>query len=180
MSVKDALSNHDLQAFFNKYNILSLVLRYDELSQYQNLHSLFYPNNSRGLDVIVLLYEIEPGYGHWCGLIKRPGQILEFFDSYGLKPDDERSFLPKNAMKHSYLSDLLYYENLHYGTQIDYNERQYQNMKNHSISTCGKWVACRTFLRAWNLEKFAKMFYLKTPNERDSLVNQYFQFLISM
>ena len=47
---------------------------------------------------LFLLYELEPGFGHWVLLheaVDRDGApCLEFFDSYGLFPDHQQEWVP--------------------------------------------------------------------------------------
>lgn len=126
------------------------IMTYSELTNYDDIDDALGKHGA-----IILLYESEKYYGHWTALFKR-GNVIEFFDSYGLKPDDELKMIPDNFrrvnnMELPHLTALLYYSPKKY--RISYNEHYLQEL-NPDINTCGRWVAMRLIFRDLTLRKF--------------------------
>jgi len=106
----------------------------------------------------ILLYEVQPGQGHWTALFERPNNVVECFDSLGYIPDDELHFIPKSYrtisnQDHSWLLRLLYHSN----KSIEYNDRQLQKDE-PGIATCGRHCIFRIAFRELPLERFYKLF----------------------
>jgi hypothetical protein len=104
---------------------------------------------------IALLYETEPGYGHWVAVLETP-QGIEHFDSYGLKPDAELKWIPKKYREafHAtapHLVRLLARD----GRDINYNEFKLQS-PSPKIATCGRWVVARCKNKRLTTEQFAE------------------------
>jgi len=129
------------------------VYIYRDLCDHNSLESL-------GLDVdnpVVILYETSLNFGHWIILIMREGErqpIVEHFDSYGYKPDQEIAFVPENFRVESgqsvpHLSRLLYKS----GHQIAYNAVPLQSEADN-VSTCGRWCVLRGIMRDYSVERF--------------------------
>lgn len=100
-----------------------------------------------------LLYETEPGYGHWVGVLDTP-EGVEHFDSYGLLPDAELAWVPKKyraafGAASPHLVRLL----LESGRPIVYN--QYRLQGRGKIATCGRWTVARCRNRAMTTDQFA-------------------------
>jgi len=130
------------------------IIKYVELSKYKSIDSVMHPHNS-----LTILYETSPNYGHWVCLIRR-GRIIEHFDSYGLKPDDELKFIPEYFRNQSgrdipHLSYLLYYATPRY--EIHYNEYKLQS-RDKEIATCGRWVCTRINKLRLTTDEFAEAF----------------------
>ena len=103
---------------------------------------------------IALLYETEPGYGHWVGILETP-EGIEHFDSYGLKPDAELAWVPKQykvafAATSPHLVRLLARD----GRDVNYNEFKLQS-KAPKIATCGRWVVARCKNKRLTTRQFA-------------------------
>lgn len=101
-----------------------------------------------------LLYETEPGFGHWVAVLDTP-EGIEHFDSYGLRPDDEQKWIPKQYRQElgagsPHLVRLL----LRTGKPINYSEFRLQGPA--PAATCGKWVAIRCRNRDKTAKEFAK------------------------
>jgi len=119
------------------------VIRYPELTQYSRIEDALDPE---GRLVILFLTE-GPTVGHWvCVHGNFEDRTLEFFDSYGLKPDDER-----NWMSHSRLVQLNETEPLLYdlladaamrGWKITFNPYHLQSTA-PGVETCGRHVVTR-------------------------------------
>ncbi len=129
------------------------LVTYDQLNKYKNLDQLLGPYKA-----CVILYLTSSSYGHWVCIFKKGPKLIEFFDSYAIKPDSELLFVPQHFRKVSnqdypHLSYLIYSS----GYNIDYNSHKLQSKK-EDITTCGRWVAIRLFLRDLSLQKFVKLF----------------------
>ena len=116
------------------------IITYSDLSTLKSLERLL-PNAT---DSCVLLYETKPGVGHWTALMKY-NDMYEFFDPYGLYPDDELEWIPKARRKllnqnEPYLSQLLKRS----GKQWIYNKRRYQKMSD-TVNTCGDHCVHRIY-----------------------------------
>lgn len=121
------------------------VLKYDELrgvSPQKLLKNL----------PIVILYETQPNFGHWTLLHKLDNGNIEFFDSYGYKPDSEFKLISPEYHYPHYLMELL--KKLSKITQIHYNQYQFQS-KEPSIATCGRWVILRKLYPDFDIDRFS-------------------------
>src|SRR6185437_15941702 len=72
------------------------VVPYSHAKHAHNLDELLGPNRAA-----IILYETEPSYGHWCALFEVSSTMLEFFDSYGGKPDSQLSMVPAHFRQQS-------------------------------------------------------------------------------
>jgi len=115
-----------------------------DLSKYDNIAQLL-PSK---LCCFILLYG-PPSQGHWC-LVARYGNTIEFFNSYGGKYGgiDECTQwyenMPEDKLEGGgtpILSGLLEKDKDKY--EILYNMFPFQNLRNMSISTCGRWCVLR-------------------------------------
>ena len=71
------------------------VLVYSDFQEYDDLDSLLSPYGN-----VVFLLKMMPNYGHWM-CIKRTGDRISFFDSYGEFPDKQKKHVPKGFLKES-------------------------------------------------------------------------------
>lgn len=104
---------------------------------------------------IAVLYETMPGYGHWVGVLETP-EGIEHFDSYGLKPDAELAWVPREyreafAATAPHLVRLLARD----GRDVNYNEYKLQS-SSPEIATCGRWVVARCKNRRLTTQQFAE------------------------
>lgn len=132
-------------------NYQSNLLKYPELLKYNSIEDIM----KHG--ACIILYEMEPNYGHWC-CVFRTKNGYEFFDPYGYIPDTELEFIPRifrifNNEVYPHLLYLLYKSNL----PIEYNHHRFQK-KGRNIATCGRHVGMRLLLRKLPLEKYIKLF----------------------
>jgi hypothetical protein len=130
--------------FVNSDDLKKLNIPYLRYGSNDFIELLFKHLNERGFCMI--LYEINPHHGHWvCVLGKNKGhRNLEFFDSYGMKTDDELKHATySNLMVHGVklLHDL--FENT--DSIIEYNGKRLQRMSKN-INTCGKWCLLRIYV----------------------------------
>lgn len=101
----------------------------------------------------VLLYETSPHYGHWVAVLETP-QGIEHFDSYGYRPDDELSFIPKQYRRvvnagSPQLVRLL----LGDPRQCHFSEFRLQK---DPAQTCGRWCVARISCAEMDAAAFAR------------------------
>lgn len=101
---------------------------------------------------IAVLYETQPGFGHWVAVLATP-EGLEHFDSYGLKPDAELKFIPPQY-RVAFMATAPHLARLlgHDGRDINYNEHKLQGK---NTNTCGRWVVARCRNRRMTTDQFA-------------------------
>ena len=132
----------------NKVNVYS----YSQIFNFKNINELLGKYKK-----IVLLYETSKNYGHWCCIYEHKNKIY-FFDSYGLKPDEQFNFIQPELKKelydnHKYLLELLYNSQ----KEIHYNQYQLQK-KLPDIQTCGRWCVLRLKYPSISVNNFYNIF----------------------
>ena len=123
------------------------VILYEDLKHMRSVDDLFDQSNA-----IVILYQIKQKIGHWVCLLRKKRHI-EFFDSYGLSPDEQLKYARFNRTP--YLSELLR------GRKVIYNKMPLQE-EGYNMSTCGRWVVMRILMSFMSLEEFLKLFTNQT------------------
>ena len=118
------------------------VLVYSDFQDYVDLDSLLEPYGN-----VVFLLKMTDNYGHWM-CIKRTGDRISFFDSYGEFPDKQKKHVPKRYLEESgqkanKLCELLYQASFKY--TIEFSEYHYQK-KDGKTATCGQW--CCVFIES--------------------------------
>lgn len=160
-----SLSTQDINNLLNgKVNIIT----YGDLAAVNNINQILDP-----YDACVIIYLTREHYGHWVCLIKLPKksggvkQELEFFDSYGQKPDSQLDWnideyiRVKNNQDYPHLTWLLY--NSKY--DITYNQYKFQK-KEKDVRTCGRHVTVRILCKNFSLNQYKKLM-LNTDKEHD-------------
>lgn len=128
------------------------VIKYNELKNYSSIDDLLKPYGE-----CIILYETHVNNGHWVCVFKR-GNKISFFDSLGLKPDDQFhsisiKFRKDNGIRKPYLTYLL--TDTPY--EVEYNPYKLQVM-DEFIATCGRWVVLRLKLKDLSPSEFANLF----------------------
>ena len=125
-----AMDDTDIKYYLPKAKILT----YNQLAKVKDIEKLLPHHKS----YFILLYPVKSDTdGHWV-CMSRYDKTLEYFDSYGLKPDEPLSWGKfKNIPR--YLSLLLGKTKL----RIDYNTIDFQNKRDYTISTCGAFCVFR-------------------------------------
>lgn len=145
------LSNLDLERMVPG----SQVVLYRDLHRYYDLQELV-PTGCT-----FILFESEPGFGHWCVLFETEyDDRYEFFDPYSSYPDDnlrliDEEFREESNQDKPYLTKLLIKELSGSGDYININEFALQN-KRPDVMTCGRWCVVRYALRHLDPRAFAK------------------------
>jgi len=148
------LSDLDIQKILkpNKTNII----QYPDLAKVQDLNTIF-----DKLGRCIVFIPLSPTFGHWSCLLKRPNNIIEWFDPYGIAPDKEKHWISKSVLKKlhedkPYLTNLLRRANEQYGTRIMYNRHKWESER-EGVSTCGRWVALVCLLYNKSLDEINDM-----------------------
>lgn len=135
-------------------NGVCLPMRYSDLEQVDNIDDLF-----KNHIAIMLLYQTETeNLGHWVAVIKHPNNLIEVFDPYGLKIDEELKYSKFNLRRHQgeivpHLTHLLNKTNY----KIIYNDVRLQKFLK-DVNTCGRWCAWRTKVNDISLKDFQNLF----------------------
>lgn len=136
------------------------IVTYPELHKYKTIEQLLGPHN-----VVFLLYNFKPHYGHWVALFKYPNSnTIEHFDSYNYKVDHELEFVPKkfrndNNMRYPHLTKLL----LDSPYEVQYNNYPYQE-HGEGISTCGRHCLFRVLFKDFNIDEYDSLINLLMDN----------------
>lgn len=140
-----AISDADIRNITGVNNII----RYQDIKNYNDIDDLL-----KNVLVCFILFETKNNYGHWT-VIYRNKNLIEFFDPYGVFIEKQKLFIEEEEFKEpiNYLSILL--KKSPY--QISYNEIKFQNIKDKSIGTCGRWCIIRYLNRNKGLYDFEKM-----------------------
>ncbi len=137
---KKELSKMASDADFDRYFGAGKVIKYSELADYSNINDLL-PNDK---DFKILLIESSTNRGHWCCIMKYKN-IIEYFNSYGTKPEYDFKFIP-TFVKHllgqggNLLSNLL--KTKLPNQKVFYNKKKLQVI-NDDINTCGRHCIAR-------------------------------------
>lgn len=161
-----SLSDQDVMKLVNHK---ARVLIYSDLKHFRTLDEALGPHKA-----IFLLYETRKDYGHWVAVFQHNKTTVEFFDPYGIFPDEELYWTNVHTRKMlgqdvPYLSSLLLkskYPNL------EYNNYKFQK-EGSDINTCGRWSALRIALRDMSLEDFKKNFLGKNSDDLVTILTSF-------
>jgi len=128
------------------------VIPYHELANVSSIEELLEPYGA-----IILLYETRYDFGHYTAIFYDKNNNLEFFDSYGFKPDAELKYATYDNTP--YLTNLLN----KYKGNIIYNITDLQKW-GANVNTCGRWTATRIRMRKLTATEFSNLFKSKYYN----------------
>lgn len=160
------LSDSDVMRLVEKK---AKIVIYSDLNDFDSLDEVMGEH-----EACFLLYEFKKDFGHWTCLFKmKDGKTIEFFDPYGIFPDTELDWIPKNFRKISgqdypLLTSLLYYSPYN----LTYNQHAFQK-KGEGINTCGRWCALRLVFRELSLKGFVKLFKKTNGDDLVSILTSY-------
>ena len=174
------LSNFEILAVLkNRPNLLL----YGQLKSFNNIFDAMGPNNE-----LILLYETPNPYedldslnqgrfGHWACLFLNQRDELEFFNSYGVYPDEELLKIPENFRKESnqdkpHLSCLLQKS----GKKLVYNDFRFQK-KEPNVNTCGRWCVLRLLMKNIDIDSFIEIFDNNEFYDSDDLASLFTSFI---
>ena len=142
--VMEPLSDADIHRYLPGIKILN----YEQLGKYKTIEQLL----PKKRDAIILFVQLTTNMtGHWqC--CSRSDNNIYFFDSYSTRPDKALTWVDKYMRKElneqiPYVSYLLN-SALTDGFNVSFNNICYQDKKNSSIATCGRF--CVQWVK-WNL-----------------------------
>lgn len=130
-----ALSNDDIN------EILQPDTKIFTYPQFANMDSIDECFDRLGRCVFLFLTKSETS-GHWVCMFKK-GDSIEYFSSYGDKPEAERCWLDEEQLEElgqdePYLNQLLKKSKY----KVFYSTHQYQSDK-EDIASCGRWCVMR-------------------------------------
>ena len=131
------------------------IMTYEELHKVRHIDELFQSGNV----AVTILYQTQTQTeGHWVALIKKGPTSLYFFDSYGLKVDDELQYSAFNLRLHNgvatpHLTTLIHQANY----TLTQNTHRYQRWFK-DVNSCGRWVAVRVLYHNLSDEQFKQLF----------------------
>ena len=153
-----ALSDRDIK---NLLGNQTKVVVYSDLHKVSDIYQLLKPYGN-----CVILYMTKENYGHWTCIIDHPERnSIEFFDSYGIKPDREFDEISEESrlrtdQLYPCLSNLL----LESKKEIEYNKVQLQELKKN-ISTCGRHCVIRIICKDIPIDDYVKLMSVKNPDK---------------
>ena len=132
------------------------IINYRQLSKHNNIDDVLGSGNA-----VIILYEWVLNSGHWVCLFK-DGNVVEHFDSYGVKPDHELKWTPKEFKK-TYYNKIPHLVKLLWQSPYDIRYSHHQLQKESpNVSTCGRWAVLRLILKHLDEDQFAKLFKNKS------------------
>lgn len=128
------------------------LLKYSELLKHRSIESVLEPYGS-----VFLLYESEPGYGHWCALTIHD-RVIRFCDPYGGAPDTQLDYVSPNMRAvlgetYPYLTQLLNESKY----RVEWNAHKFQQL-DKDVRSCGRWSAIFILLKDLPLQDIIKLF----------------------
>jgi hypothetical protein len=155
----DALVKNSESKSFSGEDIFQLcegkvrIIEYGELAKAKSLKEVLGKHGAA-----IILYLTRKGYGHWTAIFRVNKNTVEFFDPYGLVPDEELGFISDNFRRESnqdvpHLTALMAASR----DKIIYNQYPLQKLRK-STSTCGRWCGLRIALRKMPLANFVGLF----------------------
>jgi len=137
-----------------KYNPASKVLAYPDLYRYTNIDDLFGPYNK-----IILLYPMTKlNQGHWVCLF-RYNNTINFFDSYGIRLDNERKFVKSKYIKEESGQEYPYLTWLLHNSKYRIIENKYKLQRIPYSQTCGKFCSLRLLNYKLTNEQFINKYF---------------------
>ena len=157
MNLFDQLVRQQTEKYLTSSQVVAIsqcnirVILYEELQMYDTIDDLL-----KGAVGIVILYQVSKYAGHFVCLLKKEN-LIEFFDSYGFKPDDELIYCEYDEkFNKKLLLDLLRYEEIH-GKTVIFNTHKLQ-LPSKNVATCGRFCGLRLAFRNLNQSQFINMF----------------------
>ena len=148
--IRTPMSDSDIKYWLGKK---APIIEYSKLKNINAIEELLPKDKS----FVVLLLERVKNNGHWCGIM-RYGNIIEYFDPYGLKISSELDLNSEKkneelGQEQKWLNNLLTESIGRWN--IIYNKFDFQKL-NNNIMTCGRWTCLRILKmqEGYDLNKF--------------------------
>lgn len=154
-NIEKPLSIDDLVKILG-YQFRDDMILYSNLDQYKSIEQLL-PRNKT---FKIILIRDEPYSGHFV-VILRYKKTIEWWDSYGFKPDDQLDYMMVNNRLDQTKSELydIFRDSQKKGFQIVYNKKAYQQYSTDykTIAVCGRYCSLRVIMllkHNYDLEQF--------------------------
>jgi hypothetical protein len=143
-----ALSDGDIKSMLGDVKITT----YPELEGIDDINEIF---DRRGRAILFFPNQ-SPTVGHWTCLIRRP-HMIEFFDPYGERPDDQKDGLSKSKLEQLDIEKPLLSRLLRSAkVPVYYNSHAFQ-VSRDDVATCGRHCAVRLLYAPYSLDKYGKI-----------------------
>ena len=130
-----SITNTDIENYLMNPNIV----KYADLSTMDGIDELF-----NGGCYVIILVESEENSGHWCLCLRYDDDIIEQFDSYSWKIDNEMRYISSDQkLKLNEENNEL--ANILKGYKVVVSKYRFQKL-NSDVDTCGKWVLLRILM----------------------------------
>lgn len=111
--------------------------------------------NMLPLAILYQPHKEDPNMGHWTVLHKvhtsTNGEVIEFFDPYGFKPDGE--FQVMSYKQPHYIAQLLL--QLMNQEKVSYSPYNFQ-ARTRGVNTCGRHIIVRNMFSKYDIDNYAK------------------------
>jgi len=157
--IEDPLGDDDIRHYLPD----AKIMKHSKLANYKTIDDLL-PENP---DYAFILYEDSPNKGHWI-CVSRYDDTVEYFDSYGGKPDDPLKWTPEKVRvglgsTHPFLRQLFNATD----KKVVYNPIKYQK-EGADINDCGRHCVFRIknlLHRGYDLDDYYRqMNFLRKKN----------------
>ena len=166
---KRPLSDADIRAYIPNAKIIST----SELDDIKDIDELL-PNDK---DVVFLLYQSKPRYGHWV-LLAKYGDTIEYNDSYGGKIDEPLKWNSKRANdileNKPFITDLLTKAQNKY--KIIYSVKDLQK-ESPDVANCGRFCIMRALTILKDNQSLKD--YIKMMNEIKKITGMNYDTIVS-
>ena len=158
--ISRSLSGDDLQKLVPyKLNIF----KYPEIANYEIIDDMLGNNEAAIILFETHLNESKQSVGHWTAILRSRdadnNPSVNFFDSYGFIPDDEKGLIDEQFMNMIGMSDNFLCRLLNRAHQmadvIEYNEVPLQKM-DRNIGTCGRHCMLRILMKDISMADYQK------------------------
>jgi hypothetical protein len=154
--IEEPMGDDDIKRYFPNAKIMT----YSQLNDFDNIEDVL----PKDKDYAFLLIEDSPNKGHWVAISKY-GDTVEFFDSYGGRPDSQLKWnsKSKNEKLGQGRKTLTEFFNDYKG-RVVYNPVKYQG-EGGDVNTCGRHCTFRisNMKNGQNLDDYYK--YMKRIKE---------------
>lgn len=125
------------------------IIKYSDLDNYKSIDK-FLP---KIYDYKIILIESQQNAGHWVVILKYKNKdnkiVIEYFNSYGMKPEADLSYVGSAMNKvlgndKDNLKELLN-DATSKGYEVIYNKKRFQS-SNKKVNTCGRWSILRIIM----------------------------------
>ena len=115
------------------------IVKYGDISTMDGIDELF-----NGGCYVIILVESEENSGHWCLCLRYDDDIIEQFDSYSGKIDNEMKYISSDKKsqlgeENNELAHLLK------DKKVVVSKYRFQKLSS-DVDTCGKWVLLRLLM----------------------------------